>query len=134
MPLNYQDKMEIQELAVKYANAMDSGNSDEWLQTWAEDGVWEGGLGVYEGKAALARVLVDLGARIQNKRHLMTNFVISDSNDQAIMQCYIVVVEREVSTAIVATGMYFDSLKKVDGIWKFARRNVKLDPSFAVKT
>jgi 3-phenylpropionate/cinnamic acid dioxygenase small subunit len=134
MSLNCQDKMEIQELVVRYANAMDSGKFDEWLETWADDGVWEGGLGVYKGKSALATLPTDLGARIQSKRHLMSNFVISESGEQAISQCYIVVVEREISTSIVATGVYFDTLRKVDGSWKFVRRNVKLDPSFAVKT
>jgi 3-phenylpropionate/cinnamic acid dioxygenase small subunit len=133
MPLNYQDKIEIQEIAVRYANAMDSGNFDDWLETWADDGVWEGGLGLYAGKAALAKLPIDLGARIQNKRHLMTNFVITESGDQATLQCYMVVVEREASASIVATGVYFDTLKKVDGSWKFARRTVKLDPNFAVK-
>ncbi|MDR3615289.1 MAG: nuclear transport factor 2 family protein [Candidatus Obscuribacterales bacterium] len=134
MPLNFQDKMEIQDLIVRYANAMDSGKFDEWLETWADDGVWEGGLGVYAGKTALAKLPGDLGARIQGKRHLMSNFAIFESGDQAMSQCYMVVVEREVSTAIVATGVYFDSLKKIDGGWKFARRKVQLDPSFAVTT
>ncbi len=133
MGLNYQDKMEIQELSVRYANAMDSGKADEWLDTWTDDGVWEGGLGTYEGKSVLVKLLDDLGVRIKGKRHVMCNFVIEGEGDKATQQCYLLVFERERSPELIATGVYVDALRKVDGVWKFSRRTVKLDPSFAIK-
>jgi ketosteroid isomerase-like protein len=131
MSLSYQDKMEIQELAAQYANALDSGKFDEWLDTWADDGVWEGGLGRYEGKSSLAKLPVDLGARIQGKRHVMCNFVINGEGDQATLHSYLLVFERESSPQLVASGVYVDVLKRIDGRWRFAQRTVKLDPSFS---
>ncbi|MBY0358329.1 MAG: nuclear transport factor 2 family protein [Candidatus Obscuribacterales bacterium] len=133
MPLNFEDKLEIQELAVRYANAMDDGDLKAWLDTWAEDGVWEGGIGKYEGKKSLSGLLGDLGARIQNKRHVMTNFVIDSAGDLAKQKCYLFVFERENSTELVASAVYEDTLQKIDGRWKFIKRSVKLDPSFGKK-
>jgi ketosteroid isomerase-like protein len=133
MPLNFEDKMEIQEVIARYANTFDSGNFDDWLDTWTDDGVWDGGPGVYTGKSELAKLIVDLGGDLQDKRRVMTNVVISGVGDQAIADCYMLVIERKVSSAILATAVYSDTLKKVDGSWKFARRIVTMDPSCGMK-
>lgn len=130
MTLSADDKLEIQELAVRYANAMDAGDDQAWLATWEDDGVWEGGLGRYEGKAGLTKLLADLGARVQGKRHLMTNFVIEGDTTTASQTCYMVVADRVNEARIIATGVYTDKLKKTAGRWRFASRTVKLDPSF----
>lgn len=133
MALSVEDKFEIQELAVRYANAMDDGDLNAWLSTWDENGIWEGGIGRYEG-AALRNLLTDLGARIQGKRHVMTNFVISEVDSTVNLKSYLLVFERETGTKCVATGVYNDKLTKVGGEWKFAHRTVKLDPSFALQS
>lgn len=133
MSLCCEDKIEIQELSVRYANAMDNGSVDEWLDTWADNGVWEGGIGRYEGKLSLAKLLGDLGVRIQGKRHVMSNFIITGDQTEATQQCYLLVFERENAPALVASGVYIDKLKKIDGCWKFINRTVKLDPSFTRK-
>ena len=132
--LNAEDKIAIQELTVRYANALDSGDLAEWLDTWINDGIWEGGLGRYEGKTALAKLIADLGARIQDKRHVMCNFVISGDGNDAKQLSYLLVFERTASARLVATGVYNDVLRKIDGEWKFARRSVKLDGNFAAPT
>jgi len=134
MSVSHQDKIEIQELSARYANALDSGNIGEWLDTWTDEGVWEGGLGKYEGKSSLAKLIKDLGARIQGKRHVMCNFVIDGNGDEARQQSYLLVFERETSPALIATGVYHDIVKRVNGNWKFASRLVKLDSSFAPKS
>jgi 3-phenylpropionate/cinnamic acid dioxygenase small subunit len=130
MNLTSDDKVAIQELSNRYANAMDNGDADGWLDTWDDAGVWEGGLGRYEGKANLRKLLDDLGARIQGKRHVMTNFVINGFGLEARQTCYLLVFEREMEAKLLATGVYTDRLKKVGGMWKFVHRSVKLDPSF----
>lgn len=124
------DKVAIQELSNRYANAVDSGDASSWLDTWDDAGVWEGGLGRYEGKGRLRKLFDDLGARIHGKRHVMTNFVIEGDQAEARQVCYLLVFERETEAKLVATGVYTDKLKKVHGGWKFVHRSVKLDPSF----
>jgi len=109
---------------------MDNGDADSWLETWDDAGVWEGGRGRYEGKARLRELLHDLGARIQGKRHVMTNFVIVGDHMEARQICYLLVFERETEAKLLATGVYTDAVRKVGGKWKFVHRSVKLDPSF----
>lgn len=133
MPISFEDKLEIQELTARYAMAMDKGNLEEWLGTWADDGVWEGGVGRYEGKVALKSLFHDLGERISGKRHVMTNSIISQIDSDVVHTCYILIFERETSTHCIGTGVYSDKLKKVDGRWRFAHRTIKLDPSFGLQ-
>jgi hypothetical protein len=150
MTIDANDKIVIQELANSYANAMDQGDLDAWLDTWAENGSWQGGIGTYEGKQALAKLFEDLGERIQGKRHVMTNFVIKPSRNskgkaegegeaeteakidgtsplEALMHCYLLVYERGPSARLLASGVYSDQLQKIDGQWKFTNRLVVLD-------
>lgn len=131
MLLTCEDKIEIQELTARYANAMDSENLEGWLETWSDDGIWQGGLGTYKGKSELRKLLDDLGARIKGKRHVMTNSVIDSAGDTAVQHCYLCVFERVTEPRLIATAVYNDVLTKASGAWKFARRTVTLDPSFA---
>ena len=125
--LTPEDRLDIQELTARYAVAMDHGDSETWLNTWADWGVWEGGIGTYETKKNLGRLLTDLGDRIKGKRHIMTNSVITAQEGGALQTCYMLVVEAAGEPRVIATGVYEDLLQKVDGNWKFVRRKVKLD-------
>jgi limonene-1,2-epoxide hydrolase len=40
-----------------------------------------------------------------------------------------VVIEAEKAPAVVGSGVYSDTLRRVDGRWKFARRKLDVDPS-----
>ncbi len=130
MPLTADEKLEIQELAVRYALAMDAEDLYSWLETWTDDGTWAGGLGEYIGKSSLKELFHELGERIKGKRHLMTNFIITGDSNSANMKCYMTIIDRINSPEIIATGVYTDTLKRVNGRFKFLHRQVKLDPSF----
>jgi len=121
-----EDKLAIQELASVYANAMDSGDIEAWLRTWAESGVWEGAIGKYEGKQKLANLLPDLGPRVIGKRHIMTNFVITVEGDQATQTCYLLIIDRN-KTNLPGTAVYFDRLQKKNDTWLFTHRKVEID-------
>lgn len=120
------DKLAIQELSSIYANAMDSGDIETWLHTWDESGVWEGGIGRYEGKEKLAQLLPDLGARVIGKRHIMTNFVIEVEGDQAWQTCYLMIIDRN-KTILPGTAVYIDLLRKKNDRWLFVHRKVDID-------
>ena len=120
------DKLAIQELASIYANAMDSGDLETWLKTWDDSGVWEGGIGRYEGKEKLANLLPDLGARVIGKRHIMTNFVIDVRGDQATQTCYLLIIDRN-KTILPGTAVYVDKLLKTNNQWLFVHRKVEID-------
>lgn len=125
-----EDKIEIQELTARYANAMDDTDLDAWMQTWDANGLWKGGLGEFEGTAKLQELFAALGERIKNRRHVMTNFVISGEGEQAEQRCYMLVFDRVNEAKLIATGVYTDRLIKTGGKWKFLERRVVLDPSF----
>jgi hypothetical protein len=127
MVLSAQDQLEIQMLSSQYAIAMDENDAETWLKTWSDDGVWQGGLGRYEGLSRLRQLFTDLGERIKGKRHLMTNFVIAGAGDSASQKCYLVVVEIGQPASLVSTLVYNDRLQKIDGHWKFSQRQVALD-------
>jgi hypothetical protein len=127
MVLSAQDLLEIQMLSSQYAIAMDEGDAKTWIETWAKNGVWQGGLGRYEGLSRLCQLFSDLGERIKGKRHLMTNFVIDGAGDSASQKCYLVVVEIGQPARLVSTLVYNDKLQKIDGRWKFSDRQVSLD-------
>ncbi len=125
-----EDKVEIQELTARYANAMDETDLDAWMATWDENGFWSGRLGEFQGTEKLNELWAALGERIQNKRHVMTNFVIKGDAERAEQRCYMLVFDRVNEARLLATGVYNDLLIKKAGEWKFVERRVALDPSF----
>lgn len=125
-----EDKVEIQELTARYANAMDDMDLDAWMATWDGNGLWKGGLGEFQGTQKLKELFAALGDRIKNRRHVMTNVVIDADGDLADQRCYMLVFDRVNEARLIASGVYNDRLIKTDGKWKFLERRVALDPSF----
>lgn len=125
--LTADDRLEIQELANRYSCAMDCNDMDAWISTWAPDGVWIGGAGTYRGTEELLRLLPDLGARVQGKRHIITNHIVTGSASEARLTCYLLVVEAKIGGSSTVTGVYTDDLVKLDGKWVFSKRVMKLD-------
>jgi len=121
------DKQQIIELTARYALAMDEHNVDQWLTTWSEDGKWEGALGTYIGKAKLPQLLKDLGERIENRRHVITNHVIDVSDQEATQTCYMQILAYKGGCRIAGMAVYRDRLRKVDGQWRFFHRQMSLD-------
>ena len=124
------DKLDIYELTNRYANAMDFENLESWLDTWIENGQWSGGPGVFKGKEELTKLFKLLGPRLKNKRHIMTNNVITINGTSAKQTCYMLVYDRVESSPLIASAVYEDILKKVDGSWFFADRIISMDPRF----
>ena len=57
-------------------------------------------------------------------RHWTNNHVIEGDGDRATHSSYIMIVRMKETPIIETTGIYHDSLKKVNGAWKFVRREV----------
>ena len=125
---NTEDKLQIIELSARYALAMDEHNVEQWMQTWCDDGKWEGGLGVYKGKDSLPNLLRDLGERNESRRHVITNNVIDFiSPIEAEQTCYMQILAYKGGCKLVATAVYRDRLHKVEGRWLFLHRKMSLD-------
>lgn len=126
MKLTAPDKIEIQELSNKYALAMDSGDTEAWLATWADEGTWTGAIGTFAGIENLKLVLPKLAERLKGKRHVMTNFVIDGKGDLASQECYLLIVDKAKQVP-PGVAVYSDKLQKIKGEWRFVQRSVKVD-------
>jgi len=130
MPLTTDTKMEILELYSRYHTATDTEDTEAWLDTWADDGIFERPDGTSRGKDELKRFEIDFRKMSHGKRNLVTNVMSDGDGDKAECTAYLTVIEATEIPQVVVTSMYHDTLVKVDGAWKFAHRRQKIDPGF----
>ena len=116
--INTGNRITIQELMAKYNLALDNKNLDEWINTWADDGVWTTTFGEAKGKTELKNMIDQVTNEFASgKRHVSTNIVIENaspsSNSMASAKSYLTVIEAHKTPEVVATGVYNDTLKIV---------------------
>jgi uncharacterized protein (TIGR02246 family) len=126
-----EDRLDIHELYVRYAQAIDDGEYDNWLACFTEDGVFESGrFGRHQGQEGLrkfTRIYRDSlgGASVL---HVITNVLFKIEGDGAAGSCYLAYYHcKDGKIQQAAAGRYKDSLRKVNGRWLFASRKVSLD-------
>ncbi len=133
MGLTRDDKGEIVELCNRYALAIDDDDIEAWLATWTDDGVMEASFGTARGKDNLRALQVQLEHGLSTgKRHVSVNHVVADAGDAgdaATARSYFIIFDRG-TNAVVATGVVADDLRRVDGVWAFARRTLTTDPNW----
>ena len=128
--INTGDRITIQELMAKYNLALDNKNLDEWINTWADDGVWTTTFGEAKGKTELKNMIDQVTNEFASgKRHISTNIVIEDAqNNMANARSYLTVIEAKKTPEVVASGTYSDIIKKNNnGEWKFVQRKLDID-------
>ena len=108
------DKIIIQELIAKHNIALDNKNTDEWTNTWTEDGIWSTPFGEAKGKTELKNMINQVTNEFASgKRHLSTNIIIEGApNNTASVQSYLIVTEAKKTPEVVASGTYTDTLRK----------------------
>ena len=124
MPLSVEDRPAIQELIARYNHAIDGGDPDGWAATFAPDGTFESRGEVHAGTEQLATFARGFQQRLPGARHWNNNLVIDGDGDQATTTCYLQ-LWREGQLA--SEGRYVDTLRKIDGQWRFASRKVVRD-------
>ncbi len=140
MGLSAEDHAEIQQLLARYNWAVDFGPAAAWAATFTPDGVFECvGLpegaplgGRSEGSEALkAYAATHYGINQGRARHWNWNLLIEGHGDEATMQCYLNAYSagQGPTAEFRVTGVYRDTLRRtVDG-WRFASRQVTIDPA-----
>jgi hypothetical protein len=132
------DRAEIENLSNRYMVAVDAGDIETVMGTWADDGVlvWVGG--VVNGKAAIRKTMSNFGgARPVNipegatsrprTRHQIINHVIDVNGNTAKTIAYWFAFTNNTpqhDVQILYFGHYEDDLAKVNGHWLFKRRHV----------
>jgi ketosteroid isomerase-like protein len=132
------DRAEIENLSNKYMVAVDSGDIETVMSTWAEDGVLEWVFGVEHGKAAIRKAMSGFGgARPVNipegatsrarTRHQIINHVIDVTGDTATTTAYWFALTNNTpqkDVQLLYFGHYEDILVRVNGKWLFKSRKV----------
>ena len=132
------DFEEIRRLLARYNFAVDFGDAEAWADCFTPDGVFictpEGGplTGRHAGRDALvAYARTHYGIAKGNARHWNWNLDIDGDGQTATMRCYMTVftaTRSESPATLSVTGVYRDSLAKVDGRWLFTQRHIHVDP------
>jgi len=123
------DKVELVELCARFDLAIDSNDIEAYVSLWTENPVMEMDGTTARGQEALRAFFVEHVKTLgHGRRHLSLNHVVlSIEGDSATATSYMVVIEAEKAPAVVASGVYSDTLQRVDGRWKFARRKLDVD-------
>ena len=118
------DQIEIQTLAQTYAHGVMSRDAEVWASTWAEDSVWY--LGTPEpvsGRDNIVKLWKGAMGAYPVVLHMVQPGIIDVDGATATARWYI---HESIVTAdgdqIYNVGVYNDTLKKIDGAWKFSSR------------
>ena len=132
------DRAEIENLSNKYMVAVDAGDIDTVMSTWAADGVLEWVNGIERGKDAIRKAMsgfggarkveIPEGARSRPRtRHQIINHVIDVEGDTARTTAYWFALTNNTpqnDVQLLYMGHYEDLLVRVNGKWLFKQRKV----------
>jgi len=132
------DRAEIENVSNRYMVAVDAGDIETVMSTWAEDGVLEWVFGVEKGKAAIRKAMSGFGgAREVNipetatsrprTRHQIINHVIDiDGNTAKTIAYWFALTNNtpQSDVQLLYFGHYEDEMVKVNGKWLFKKRHV----------
>jgi ketosteroid isomerase-like protein len=133
------DRAMIENMSNHYMVAVDSGDIDTVMDTWAEDGVlnWVGG--VENGKAEIRAAMSNFGGAAlmgslppeaterPRTRHQIINHVITVNGNTATSFAYWFAMHNRTTHGDIQflyMGHYEDELVRVGGEWKFKTRTV----------
>jgi ketosteroid isomerase-like protein len=132
------DRAEIENLSNRYMVAVDAGDIETVMSTWAEDGVLDWVGGVENGKAAIRKAMSNFGgARAVSipenatsrprTHHQIINHVIDVNGNTAKTIAYWFAMTNNTpqkDVQLLYFGHYEDDLVKVNGKWLFKKRKV----------
>ena len=133
MSLAYlEDRLAINDLFVRYTNALDRGDVETIVDCFTPDGALDSpAVGRHSGHAAI-RAFAERFARFHERgaqlRHVISNLMVEIDGDHARATCYLLnVLTRNGKSELLAPGRYECDLVKSGGAWRFQRRVVILD-------
>lgn len=135
-----EERLDINDLFVRYVCALDAGDVETVVGCFAEDGALESPVaGVLAGRAAI-RAFAERFARYAQSgaqlRHVISNLRIDvdDDREGARAQCYLVVfLTRNGESRVIPPGTYDCRLAKSGGEWRFRHRVVAHDSAYTLE-
>lgn len=136
-PSYAEDRAQIVNLSNHYMAAVDAGDIDTVMDTWADDGVLEWVFGVEHGKQAIHEAMSGFGGagaslppdatERRRMRHQIINHVITVDGDTAKSFAYWFAMSNSTTHGQIQLnymGHYEDELARINGEWKFKKRSV----------
>ena len=132
------DRAEIENLSNRYMIAVDAGDIDTVMSTWAEDGVLDWVGGVEHGRAAIRKAMSGFGGTVrgnipenatsrQRTHHQIINHVIDVTGNTAKTVAYWFAITNNTpqkDVQLLYFGHYEDDLIKQNGKWLFLKRKI----------
>lgn len=127
-PVSYVDVVEgIRRAQATYAQAIDSGRTDDLAAIFTEDGVVDlEGIGVFEGRETIRRTYEGWKPTVP-QRHLVSNLLVTSWDEREATATADVALAslREGAWQISFVARYEDTVRNEDGVWRFARRTTR---------
>lgn len=133
------DRALIENMSNRYMAAVDAGDIDTVMDTWADDGVLEWVGGTETGKDEIFAAMSNFGGGAvmgslpptaterRRTRHQIINHVIDVDGDTAHSYAYWFAMTNNTTHGqieLLYMGHYEDELARIDGEWKFKKRTV----------
>jgi len=132
------DRAEIENLSNRYMIAVDAGDIDTVMSTWAEDGVLDWVGGVEHGREAIRKAMSGFGGLLrgnipenattrQRTRHQIINHVIDVDGNKATTVAYWFAITNNTpqqDVQLLYFGHYEDELVRHNGHWLFSKRKI----------
>ena len=136
MSLTAEDRLAIHELTTRVYLAIDAEDARAWGDCFAEDGAFVAAYGEWHGRAAVQEFMANhiKKGKEAGVRHFLTNFCVTERDDGAQAQFYILKMNVGAAPAIVATAGGTVVVKRVGGQWLFARFQLDIDSGSLAST
>ena len=127
MPLTPEDRLAIREVVARYNHATDAHDAVARADTFWDDGVFDPTRPALHGREAILNAKRPDGGR--NWRHWTDNFIIegNSNGNTARVTAYLAVFNVGPPVHIQLSGIYRDTLRKIDGEWRFQHRDFLRD-------
>jgi ketosteroid isomerase-like protein len=119
------DQEAIRNLLGKHAQLTDDGEVAQRVKLYVDDGAFQMGTRRSSGLAEIEAAFAANAANAKGGKHITSNMVIDLSNDEAHVQtdfAFFSTTDKGIVPA--ATGRYYDTLVKHDGVWLYRERRV----------
>ena len=126
-----ESRFALQDLVSDYCHGFDKRDWDRFLDIWWEDCVWEIGppFGDFAGHDGIREAVKEiLWPAWRESSHFTTNLVVTfDGPDAADGVCDVDCIGTTADDqAQTVAATYRDRFERRDGVWKIAKRNVKI--------
>ena len=126
-----ESRLAMRDLVSDYCHGFDKRDWDRFLAIWWEDCIWEIGppFGDFEGHAGITEAVKEiLWPAWDQSTHFTTNLRVDfedddHANGMSDVDCIGTTSDGQAQT-VAAT--YTDRFERRDGVWKIAKRNVKM--------